>query len=411
MLNHFHTLLTGKREAILAAWGENHQMRELLSRLNLSVEEHRENIAIPVFENLLYMLEATETPNDCPVMRELVEAFYNRGVTVEDVFLNCTGLKNAIITLLFDEATEYEIAPLIELLDTNLYHVLSIYTDKLREHEKELQMHSRIIEEHVVLTITDTEGKIIYVTDAFCKLTGFKKEELLGNNHSIIRHQTMKDGLFKGLWKCIQSGRTWHGKIKNRKKDGGEFIANTEIIPVKDEAGMIIEYMAIRNDITDKELSGLDPLTGLFNRRKLDHLMEKQIGSDDTLSLMLVDLDHFKSINDTFGHQAGDRVLKRFAKLLCEHVRDRDICARWGGEEFVVLLPGTPLDTAHAVAEQIRKATESSSMLDNHPVHCTIGLTEISKEDTVKSLFQRADSFLYRGKQAGRNRIVTSVKD
>jgi diguanylate cyclase (GGDEF)-like protein/PAS domain S-box-containing protein len=404
----FYTLLSEKRDAVLTRWGEHRNIQELIQRLNLSKEEHQKSIAVPVLDNLIHMLKNAEIPPDCPIMRELIESFYNRGLTVEDVFLNCTGLKNVIILLIIEKQyTHMDISPLIDMLDMNLYHVLSIYTDKLKEHEKELQMHNRIIEEHVVLTITNTDGKIIYVTDAFCDLTGYSKEELMGSDHSIIRHPEMKDSLFRGMWKRIKAGKTWYGKIKNRKKEGGEFIASTEIIPVKDENDNIIEYMAIRNDITDKELSGLDPLTGLFNRRRLDTLMEEHVAKDDLLTLMVIDIDHFKVINDTFGHQKGDTVLKKFAGILTQGVRPQDICARWGGEEFVILLPGTSADIAHTVAERIRTITETAQILEKHPVRCTIGLTQMRPSDTVKTLFQRADSLLYNGKKSGRNRTMT----
>ncbi len=408
-LKNFHTFLLRRREAILGEWSANPNILELVARLSLSLDEHRSSIAVPVLDNLIQMLSRQDSSPDCPIMRELVEAFYNRGLTVEDVFLNCTGLKNAIISLLFTgEEKNIAIDHVMEILDQNLYRVLSVYTEKLREREKELHVHNRIIEEHVVLTITDTKGKIIHVTDAFCELTGFSKEELLGSDHSLIRHPDMKDALFKGMWKCIQTGRVWHGKIKNLKKGGGEFIASTEIIPVQNDAGEIIEYMAIRNDITDKELSSLDSLTGLYNRRKFDALLAEHFTQDASLSLLIVDIDHFKTINDTFGHQQGDTVLKCFAKILLEHLRDGDICARWGGEEFVILLPDTPADAALSIAERIRKTTETAQILENHPIRCSIGLTDRSGEDTVDSLFERADRLLYRAKQNGRNQTVTA---
>ena len=407
-INDFHNFLQTEREHLLDGWSQSEAIQCLVTRLNLSIDEHRNIIAVPVLDNLITMLKQADMVADCPIMRQLVETFYNRDLTVEDVFLNCTGLKNAILSLLFaDKTRHFDLDGLMAILDNNLYRVLAVYTEKLQEHQKDLQMHNRIIEEHVVLTITDPKGKIIYVTDAFCKLTGYSKEELLGYDHSIIRHPEMRDNLFKGMWKCIREGRTWHGKIKNRKKGGGEFIASTEIIPVKDKNGAIIEYMAIRNDITDKELSGLDPLTGLYNRRKFDKLMAEHFSKESTLTLMLIDIDHFKAINDTFGHQKGDEVITAFADILKKNIRNKDICARWGGEEFVIIFPDTVLDITERVAERIRSMTETTPILEDHPVRCSIGLTQRSKGDTVQSFFKRADSLLYRAKNSGRNRIET----
>ena len=406
--NAFQTFLHNNQEIILTLWNEDKTVRSLFSRLKITPEEHKSNIAAPVLNNLILMLSSDEMPADCPIMRQLVETFYNRGLSVEDVFLNCTGLKNAIVSILFQTpGTGIDITYIMNILDQNLFQILAIYTQKLNEQKNNLKIHSQIIEEHVLLTITDINGIITHVTDAFCELTGYSKEELLGKSHTIIRHPEVKDALFRGMWKRILAGKTWKGKIKNLKKDGGEFIANTEIIPVKDDAGDILEFIAIRNDVTDKELSALDPLTALYNRRKFDMLMRSYFSREIVLSLIVIDLDHFKNINDTYGHAAGDDVLKQFAKIVTAHTRMKDICARWSGEEFVILLPDTSCEIAHTIAERIRKTTEKSPILEGFPVQCSIGVTEQTKTDTIQSFFERADRFMYQAKQAGRNRTVT----
>lgn len=404
----FRTFLLRNQEVILSSWSGHKNIQELIARFHLSPEEYQTKIAAPVLDNLIHLLSDAEMDADCPIMRSLVETFYNKGLAVEDVFLNCTGLKNVIITLLFEtQGDTYDIQSIMTILDNNLFRVLSVYTQKLREHKKNLRIHNRIIEEHVVLTITDIEGKITHVTDAFCDLSGYTKEELLGKSHALIRHPEVSDAFFKGMWKRILQGKKWKGKIKNLKKDGGEFIARTEIIPVKDGEGGILEFIAIRNDITDKELSGLDPLTSLYNRRKFDTLMEKHFAKEIVLSLVIVDLDHFKGINDTYGHAGGDRVLKEFSKIITANIRPKDIAARWGGEEFVILLPDTSCEVALHIAERIRILTETTLLLDDHPVHCSIGLTEQRQTDTLESFFDRADRYLYQAKERGRNRTVT----
>jgi diguanylate cyclase (GGDEF)-like protein/PAS domain S-box-containing protein len=405
----FRTFLEEQKESILSRWNEDPAIRTLFERFAISKEEHRANIAAPVLENLILMLSTDEMLADCPIMRQLVETFYNRGLSVEDVFLNCTGLKNAVIALLFEapEHGEWNIAGVMQILDKNLYHILSFYTVKLKEQEQDLKIHNRIIEEHVLLSVTDLDGKITHVTDAFCALTGFAREELLGCTHTLIRHPEIKDAFFKGMWKRILAGKSWKGKIRNRKKDGGEFIANTEIIPVLDDSGPIREFIAIRHDITDKELSALDPLTGLYNRRKFDLLFKHSLAKKAVASLVVVDLDHFKTINDTYGHAVGDSVLKQFASIITTHTRLKDISARWGGEEFVILLPDTPCIVAYAIAERIRKATEKAALIEGHTVRCSIGLSQQRADDTPQSFFERADRLLYKAKNSGRNRTVT----
>lgn len=406
---------------ICSEWSSAVSTEPILHKLNASKEQHQERIARPVLLHLLSILRHEKEPGDCPVIRDVVETFYLSGLTVEDVFLHCTSLKNSIIDLLFeylfsrDKRTE-----LAAVLDANLYYVISLYTQKQRAQESRHKLYSQIIEEHIAMTATDTKGAITYVTDAFCELSGYPKNELVGTTHALLRHADMKTTFFEALWKQILSGKTWKGKIKNRTKDGGEFIAKTEIIPVKDEEGTVTEYLAIRHDITEKELSAYDPLTGLYNRRAFDRQMRKAMASHMTLSLMLIDLDHFKRVNDTFGHTVGDRVLKKCAAIIADSLAEFDIAARWGGEEFVVLLPNSPGKNTALIAEGIRQKFAKAALLDPetplngaHPaatelfkITCSVGVTQHQKHDSPENFFDRADRNLYKAKQAGRNTVV-----
>lgn len=127
---------------------------------------------------------------------------------------------------------------------------------------------------------------------------------------------------------------------------------------------------------------------------------------------MIIDIDHFKKINDTYGHNFGDLVLKEFAKILTKKIRAQDVCVRWGGEEFVILLPDTFLEKATKIAERIRKSIEELVILDNHSgksvdVKCSIGVTQYDLQDTESTFFNHADSNLYSAKNAGRNRVIS----
>lgn len=163
-------------------------------------------------------------------------------------------------------------------------------------------------------------------------------------------------------------------------------------------------------------LARTDALTGLLNRRAMQEQLERELRlfsrGRGTFSILLIDLDHFKAVNDRHGHRAGDRVLMSLAETLSEHVRASDIQARWGGEEFLVLFTGTPLASALPVAEKLRRLfAEHPTRVDETDVHATFtgGLVEVQTGDTVDSLFARADHALYDGKRAGRNRISTSA--
>ncbi len=176
-------------------------------------------------------------------------------------------------------------------------------------------------------------------------------------------------------------------------------------------------YLIILSDITEfqlqkfeyKKIASTDNLTQLSNRFQFNILFEQEIKNtqrnDSSLSLIFIDLDHFKNINDTYGHDIGDLVLKEFATVLQDNVRNSDILARWGGEEFILLLPNTPLDKAIEVAEGIRKKIEDYDFNDNGKLTCSLGISTFHQEDNEKTLVKRADEALYKAKSNGRNRV------
>jgi diguanylate cyclase (GGDEF)-like protein len=159
------------------------------------------------------------------------------------------------------------------------------------------------------------------------------------------------------------------------------------------------------------QLMNTDPLTGLFNRRhlreRMDIEMSKARRHSRSLSALMADIDHFKSINDTYGHDAGDRVLVQVARTITESCRKEDIVARFGGEEFVVILPDSAATAALECAERIRKSIEHSAFEGIRcPVTASLGATCFVASDTEDSLIKRADTALYQAKTAGRNRVV-----
>lgn len=158
-------------------------------------------------------------------------------------------------------------------------------------------------------------------------------------------------------------------------------------------------------------LSLTDQLTGVGNRRRLDQAMKVEVGraerSGKKLCAFIVDLDHFKRVNDTYGHEAGDMVLAAFGSLLCRCTRAADIVARFGGEEFVVLLPGAGLEQGAATADRIRVALAEGRIEPlPDPITASFGVAELAPGETGTALMQRADKLLYQAKRAGRNRVA-----
>lgn len=152
-----------------------------------------------------------------------------------------------------------------------------------------------------------------------------------------------------------------------------------------------------------------DSLTGVYNRAKADELLRIEMAraerSGAPLSVLLVDVDHFKQVNDTLGHSAGDRVLRSFSRLLCDHARQTDYVARWGGEEFLIICPGTGKEEAGQLAERLRTRVESHRFSREINVTASIGVSELRPADTREELVSRADGAMYRAKDAGRNRV------
>ncbi|WP_297456489.1 diguanylate cyclase [Persephonella sp.] len=158
-----------------------------------------------------------------------------------------------------------------------------------------------------------------------------------------------------------------------------------------------------------KTLSETDALTGIYNKGKFNHLLENELKKvkryNRPLGLIIFDIDHFKKINDTYGHQVGDYVLKTIAKIVKENIRDTDIFARWGGEEFVIIAPETDISGTRILAEKLRKKIEEYNFDKVGKVTSSFGVTEATPEDTPDSIVQRADQALYLAKEKGRNRV------
>jgi diguanylate cyclase (GGDEF)-like protein len=158
-----------------------------------------------------------------------------------------------------------------------------------------------------------------------------------------------------------------------------------------------------------EELSTTDPLTLVYNRRKFNELLESEIDRSKRyktgLSIIMCDIDHFKKINDTFGHDVGDNALKIFSTKINENIREVDMLARWGGEEFMILMPNINADKASSVAEKLRKIIEATEIKTIESLTASFGVTHLNDEDTAESLIKRVDEAMYSAKKGGRNKV------
>ena len=286
---------------------------------------------------------------------------------------------------------------------------------------KEIESFNAIFDENIISSSTDHKGIIKTVSKAFETISGYKKEELIGKHHNIVRHVDMPKSIYKEMWETIKSGKTWRGEIKNCKKDGSSYWVNSIIEPVFDAEEKITGYYALRQDITDKkriyELSITDGLTGLYNRRYFNEvakdIMDKTVRNNDVFSFILLDIDNFKKYNDTYGHQEGDNVLEQVSKALQDTFkRDDDLVFRLGGEEFGVLINTKSIDDAKTLAEQARNDIEKIGIthelnLPLKTITASFGLAIISgnSDHTIDGIYKQTDDALYKAKESGRNRV------
>ena len=200
-------------------------------------------------------------------------------------------------------------------------------------------------------------------------------------------------------------------KILERDKDELEALVRqrtSELVKVNQDLELEIEDRK-RVEKKLEQLAITDALTGIFNRRKFDLTLERELKRADRyrapLSLIMLDIDHFKRINDTYGHHAGDAVLVLLAKLISDNIREPDVFARWGGEEFVVLTPNTNAESAWQLAEKLRAVVEASSFPGIVGLTCSFGVTELVEADSPDDFINRADNALYQAKASGRNKV------
>lgn len=440
--------------------------------------------------------------------------------------------------------------------------------ERLQESNQDLQFQQQALNEHNIVSVSDIHGTITAVNDKFCEVSRYSREELLGQDHRLLKSGKHPGALYDDLWATISSGKVWHGEICNRRKDGTFYWVASTILPFIGKDGLPIRYVSVRTDITaikeaqhvlersrdelehlvqartselaereevlhsitnaaqdavvmtdpadrvtywnpaaermfgyseaeitgkvlhelivperyrerahagishfartgegqkigrtttlqarhkngqefpvDISLSGIrlrgqwnaigiardatervrteerlrqlattDTLTGICNRRRLDEALASEINRSarfaSPLSFVLFDVDHFKRINDNFGNQTGDRVLTQLALVVGDSIRTTDLFARWGGEEFGVLLPGSDLNAGRLLAEKLRIALEKYSFPDAGRITCSFGVAEYEPGDTPDRLMKKVDRCLYHAKASGRNRVETTV--
>ncbi|EJM22108.1 PAS domain S-box/diguanylate cyclase (GGDEF) domain-containing protein [Pseudomonas sp. GM18] len=284
------------------------------------------------------------------------------------------------------------------------------------------EKYRRAVDAAAIFSETDLNGRITYVNDQFCAVSGYSREELLGQNHRLLNSGLHSADFFAAMWRTIALGNIWKGEICNRAKDGRLYWVESTMVPVLDDTtGRVDRYLSIRFDISEKRQLlqslqwrvGHDVLTGLPNRAFLSDLLDQALEfsrrENIPLAVCMLDLDGFKAVNDGYGHASGDMLLVEVAKRLRDIVRGEDVVARLAGDEFVLVLRYVrDLPELRAALNRVLGAISAPYTLHGKDINvfASIGVTLFPHDnEDAETLLRHADQAMYVAKQRGRNRF------
>lgn len=447
-LKEFSSYLRINRNNIIDRWIVCESVETIFVRHSMKLSDTDKKIFYDFLDCFISVMQWKLTIAECPIKMQFLKILNDNSFTNFELFELFIALKNAISEVFYeDQFLSFGLQKDLEAVSMTIAKDLSDVYNQIRkdeinfkdEHSNLLNEYKKAVDLSNIVSKSNTKGIITYANDKFCEISGYTKSELIGKPHSIVRHPMMPSSVFKDLWDTIKSKRAWHGVVTNMRKDGRKYVVDSTIIPILDVDGDIVEYIAIRHDVTEfeetkdqlstlnmamknridelynmatslEEEASIDSLTGAFNRSKFekffDYELEKAQVSKNILSIIMLDIDHFKSINDNFGHHVGDDVLKGIVELITKNLKRVDVFARWGGEEFVILLPGTNLENAKKLAENLRIKIQEESFSTAGKITASFGVGEYQDKESKKDIFSRVDKLLYEAKKAGRNRVI-----
>ncbi len=299
---------------------------------------------------------------------------------------------------------------------------------ELKRQEERLRLSARLMEStQEAMVITDPQGTIIDVNPAFCAITGYTAEDVVGENPRLWKSQHHDAEFYRAMWASLGKDNFWRGEIWNRRKSGEVFPSWQTISVVRDDVGRITHYVSVFSDISSLVQSREklahqayhDPLTGLPNRLlfqdRLTHALTRAARDGGQVAVLFLDLDRFKHVNDSLGHPAGDELLRAVARRLSEAGRKEDTVARTGGDEFIMLMEELrdPQDAAH-LADKLLHVLSEPYVIQGHDLYVTssIGISLYPRDgEDAEVLVRNADAAMYRAKSTGRKTYAFYTQD
>lgn len=305
-----------------------------------------------------------------------------------------------------------------------IFRRIGIHLNQARDAETDIRVAAAAFKTDKGMIIMDSDGIALRVNQAFTQITGYEHKEIVGSRPPLFCESSHEPGFGAAIWGSLKKNRSWKGEVTSRRKSGEIFDQSLSLTAVDDEGGQLtylvgeIENISGRKAAEDeiRRLAFYDSLTNLPNRRllmdRLSHASNTSVRSNSFGALMFIDLDNFKILNDTLGHDKGDQLLKHVAEQITHSVRNHDSVARFGGDEFVVVLERLGInvneaaDEARVIGERILSEIRKPFLIGDHMHHSSgsIGVTLFRGVDqSVDDLMKQADLAMYRAKGDGRN--------
>lgn len=354
--------------------------------------------------------------------------FINNFYKIKSIFLNILIILYLIFTISLyslNFITHEGLFLLLILFIITYAFFIHLFEDFSKDIDTHTQKMKQTILENIPqgIMITNHNGVIVYVNKQFEIITQYQKQAVIGINASILKSGHHKENFYQKLWNRIQNEGYYVGEVINRKKNGELYHQKVCITAIYNQTN-IDSYIAIFSDISEekeflkrlknenqnfKKQAQVDYLTNIYNRSKFDNILEyefkKYLRYQDTFCLLFVDIDFFKKINDSYGHDVGDNILVEFSDILSCNIRQSDTVARWGGEEFIILLSNTSLSEAKIMANKLKETIQMNTFSIEQTITASMGLVEFNETYNLDTLIKAADTALYEAKKNGRNQV------